>query len=124
MDVIHTAVWVSDLDEVRAYYEETLGLEHTWDFELDGVTNYYVAGEADAEIQFKHDPDRTEPVEPAGIDHIAVSVDDTDAVLERITESTGYDVVNGPLTVEPADAYVAFVEAPDGYVVELVEHLD
>lgn len=123
MDVIHTAIWVSDLDEVQEYYEDVLGLEHTWRFELEGVTNYYVAGEADAEIQFKYDPDRAPP-SPAGIDHIAVAVDDTEAVLERITSRTEYGVVDGPLEVEPANAYVAFVEAPDGYVVELVEHLD
>ena len=86
MDIIHTAVWVSD-------------------------------------IQFKHDPERAPP-EPAGVDHIAVTVEDTDAMVERLEAETEYGVVNGPLVVEPADAYVAFVEAPDGYVVELVQPLD
>ena len=123
MDIIHTAVWVSDMDEVRAYYEDFLGLEHTWDFELDGVLNYYVGGEDGAEIQFKHDPERAPP-EPAGVDHIAVTVEDTDAMVERLEAETDYGVVDGPLVVEPADSYVAFIEAPDGYVVEFVEPLD
>lgn len=125
MDVIHTAIWVSDLEEAKDYYINTLGLEHTWDFVgPDGATNFYVAGESDAEIQFKYDPDRDEPVEPAGIDHLAVSVDDVDAKAESIANESEYDVVKGPISVDVADARVAFVEAPDGYVVELVQPLD
>ena len=124
MDVIHTAIWVSDLDEVESYFVDVLGLEHSWDFERGGVTNFYVAGESEAEIQFKHDPTREAPIEPSGLDHIAVSVDDTDAVIERITERTEYGVVDGPMEVEEAGVYAAFVEAPDGYVVELVQPLD
>lgn len=123
VDVIHTAIWVSDLDETRAFYVDALGLSHTWDFERDGVTNFYVGSEDGAEIQFKFEPGRG-AVEPAGIDHVAVAVDDTDAVLERLREETETEVVMGPMTVDAADSYVAFVTDPDGYVVELVESLD
>lgn len=124
MDVIHTAVWVSDLEATKEFYIDALELEHTWDFELDGVTNYYVAGAGDTEIQFKYDPDRAAPVDPAGIDHLAVEVDDTDATLEHMVEETGCEILGGPLEVEAANAYVVFIEDPDGYGVELVEHLE
>lgn len=125
MDVIHTAIWISDLEETKAYYIDALGLEHTWDFVgPDGVTNFYVAGDSDAEIQFKYDADRDEPVEPAGIDHVAVSVEDVDAKAESLVAETPYDIVAGPKTVDAAGARVAFVEAPDEYVVELVQPLD
>lgn len=122
VDVIHTAIWVSDLDETRAFYVDALGLSHTWDFERDGVTNFYVGSDEGAEIQFKHEPGRG-AVDPAGIDHLAVSVDDADAVLERLRAETDTEVVMGPTTVDAADAYVAFVTDPDGYVVELVQDL-
>jgi lactoylglutathione lyase len=124
MDVIHTAVAVSDIDETLAFYTEGLDLEYAHEFELDGVRNVYVAGEDGMEIQFKYDPDREEPVEPSGIDHLAVEVDDVPETFERLVEETGCPVAVEPTVIEPADARAAFVEDPDGYVVELVEYLD
>ncbi|NHN60075.1 MULTISPECIES: VOC family protein [Halorussus] len=123
MDVIHTAIWVSDLDEAREFFVDAVGLSENWSFTLDGVENVYVGGEH-GEIQLRHDPDRPDP-EPdrSTVDHIAVSVDDVDAECERIVDETGCDVVEGPMTVDDADARVAFLEGPDGYVLELVEDL-
>jgi lactoylglutathione lyase len=53
-----------------------------------------------------------------------VSRDDTDAECERIVERAGCDVLEGPVTIDAADAHVAFLEGPDGYVLELVVDLD
>jgi lactoylglutathione lyase len=123
MDVLHTAVWVDDLEATREFYLDELGLEFSWEFTGDdGVHNYFVTGESDAEIQFKHDPDR-DVEEPAGIDHLAVEVDDTDAVVERVADR-GSEVVKGPLTMAETNARIAFVTDPDGYVVELIQYLD
>jgi lactoylglutathione lyase len=123
MDVIHTAIWVSDLDATSEFYEDVLGLTYDRQFELDGVTNYYVGSDADAELQFKYDPDEETTVEPSGVDHLAVGVDDVDAEFERIVEACDPPVVTEPTTIEQANARVAFIEDPDGYVVELVEAL-
>jgi len=41
-----------------------------------------------------------------------------------MAEETGCAVLDGPMTVEQANARVAFLDGPDGYVVELVETLD
>lgn len=121
MDVIHTAIWVSDLDEARTFFVDALGLEEKWSFTLDGVENVYVGGEH-GEIQLRYDPDHDEPApDRKTIDHLAVSVDDAEAETERMVAETGCEVVDGPLTVEAAGARVAFIEGPDGYVVELVE---
>lgn len=124
MDVIHTAIQVSDLDATLDFYTGALGLELAHEFEMDGVRNVYVGGEGEAEIQFKHDPAATVPVEPAGIDHLAVSVADVDAEFERIRAETDCPVHVEPTDVPPADARVAFVEDPEGYVLELVEFLE
>ena len=126
MDVLHSAVWVSDVDETLAFYVDALGLERTHEFESgEGARNVYVAGEGDTEIQFKHHPDHEVPPGDASrFDHVAVAVDDTDAEVERLVEETGCTVRRGPLTSEGANARVAFSEDPDGYGVELVEFLD
>ncbi len=121
MDVIHTAIWVSDLENAREFFVDGLGLEENWSFTLDGVENVYVGGEH-GEIQLRYDPDQGPPnSDRKTIDHIAVSVDDADAETERMVEETGCKVVEGPLSVDVADARVSFIEGPDGYVVELVE---
>lgn len=121
MDVIHTALWVSDIDAARAFFVDALGLAENWSFTLDGVTNVYVGGEH-GEIQLRHDPEGTVP-EPdrRTMDHIAVSVEDVEAETERMVAETGCRVVDGPLTIDAANARVSFIEGPDGYVVELVE---
>lgn len=123
MDVAHTALWVSDLDATTAFYEDVLGLEYDREFTLDGVLNYYVGSEEGAELQFKYDPDGSPEIDPGTLDHLAVTVDDTDAEFERIVEAADPPVVTEPTTVEQAGARVAFIEDPDGYVVELVEVL-
>lgn len=125
MEVHHTAVLVSDLEETTAFYEDGLGLEYAWDFvNDDGVHNYYVTGEElDTWIQFSDDPDVDE-VDPSGIAHLAVMVDDPDAVFERVVERTGCPVVMEPTDVPAADARVAFVTDPDGYDVEIFTIVD
>lgn len=123
MDVFHTAIWVSDLEATRAFYEGALGLAFDSQFEKDGTTNHYVTGETQAQLQFKYDPDRREPVEPAGVDHLALLVDDVDATYEAVVEATGCPVVTEPVDIPEAGARAAFVEDPDGYVVELVAPL-
>ena len=120
MDVIHLAMWVSDLDQSANFYEDVLGLEYDSQFELDGVVNYYVGSEDGAELQFKYDPERTEPIDPSGIDHIALAVDDTDAEFERVMDAANPPVVEEPMDIEAVNRRVAFIEDPDGYVVELV----
>ena len=122
MDVAHVALWVSEMDEAVAFYE-ALGLERQWSFEMDGVENVYV-GDEQGELQLKHDPDRTTPIAPgrADVDHVALTVDDTEAMVERAVDA-GAAVVTDPTVVEPADAYVAFVEDPEGYALEFVEPL-
>ncbi len=122
MDVIHTALWVSDLDRTSEFYEDVLGLEFRSQFTGDdGVVNYYVGTEAGAELQFKTDPDDDDPVTPAEIDHVALAVEDTDAEFDRIVDAADPEIVREPVTVDAANARVAFFEDPDGYVVELVE---
>ncbi|WP_255192100.1 VOC family protein [Natronobeatus ordinarius] len=123
MDVIHTAIWVSDLEETAAFYEDVLGLEFQSEFTGDdGVVNYYVGTEDGADLQFKYDPDGKSAGPPAGIDHVALAVDDVDAEFDRVLEATDPPVVLEPTTVEAANARVAFLEDPAGYVVELVEY--
>lgn len=122
MDVIHSAIWVSDLDDARAFFVDALGLDENWSFTLDGIENVYVGGEH-GEIQLRYSPEHDVPeTDRESFDHLAVSVDDTDAETERLSDA-GYTVVDGPKTADVANARISFIEGPDGYVVELVEDI-
>ncbi|WP_330632968.1 VOC family protein [Halocatena halophila] len=124
MEVLHNAVWVSDLETTLSFYVDALGLEKRWEFVGDdGTTNVFVGGTGEAEIQFKHRPDRVPP-ESDGYDHVAVGVADVDAEFERLVDETGCAVRLEPSHSDGADTRVAFVEDPDGYGVELVEVMD
>jgi len=121
MDVLHTAIWVSDIDTSRAFYCDELGLQHSRDFTANGVQNYFVTGESDAEIQFKHDPATDTEIAPEGIDHLAVGVDDVQSMFDHLTNNLGSTAVKEPTELETTGSTIAFVTDPDGYTVELIQ---
>lgn len=121
MDVEHIAIWVSDLETTKAFYADSLGLAESREFETDGVTNLFLAGADGTAIQFKYDPDRSEPIEPGGIDHLAIRIDDIETTFSRVVDETGCPVRSEPKTGYGGGSTVAFIEDPDGYVIELAE---
>ena len=123
MDVAHVAIWVSDLERTLEFYEGALGLEHEKDFVADGVRNYFVRGETDTFVQFKHDPDEDGEVEPSGIAHIALAVDDVDEAFARVEDREDSAVRQEPISRPELSVRNAFVTDPDGYVLELEEEL-
>jgi lactoylglutathione lyase len=124
MDVIHTCIWVSDMDDAKEFYLEGIGLEEHRSATLGGVENVWLGGEH-GEIQLRFAPDHPDPApDRSDFDHLALSVDDVDAEVERIVDETGATVLDGPRTVDVANARIAFLEGFDGYVIELVEDLD
>ncbi|MCW8173669.1 VOC family protein [Natrialba swarupiae] len=124
MTVLHTAVWVSDLEATVEFYEEVLGLEYSRDFVgSDGVRNYFMAGESGAAIQFKYDENSDVETTPGTMDHLATSVENVDTTVERAVEEWDTDIVDGPRTLEDHDVRIAFITDPNGYTIELVQKL-
>lgn len=127
MDILHTAIWAEDVDAMKAFYIEGLGLEYSREFVGDdGVTNYFVTGESDTELQFKYREDDAErdAVDPSGFDHTAIAVEDIEATIETLVEEYGGVLTDGPITMDDAGVKVAFVDDPDGYGIELIETLE
>jgi lactoylglutathione lyase len=130
MEVIHTALVVSDMDKALTFYVDVLGLKHHWEFEDGSERNVYVGGSDGATLQLSASPVKEPPdVDVASLDigseHVAILVDDLDAVLERATEA------GSPLVVEPTEleldsghSRIAFLADPDGHAVELVQRLE
>lgn len=123
MDVIHTAIRVSDLEQTKEFYLDHLGLEFSREFVGgDGVTNYFVTGDSETEIQFKHDSEGG-PVDSGDFDHLALEVDDTDAMVEHVVDETDGSLRKGPMNSHDDSHRIAFVEDPDGYGIEFISEV-
>jgi lactoylglutathione lyase len=116
MDVLHTAIDVTDLEAQAGFYEELLGLTHSREFEANGVRNYYVKGEGPAELQFRVVEEKDAP---AGLNHIPIAVEDVEATVAAAVEDWGSEVIMEPRAVAD-DRPIAFVSVPEGYAVELI----
>lgn len=123
MAILHMCLNVSDVERSVEWYVENLGFEDAWGFETeDGKTeNRYVADENGFELQLSE----TEGQSPSDTgdlwDHVAVEVEDVDAAFESIDN---HGVRQEPTDQSVVDARTAFIEDPDGHVVELVEALE
>ena len=123
MDLIHTCLNVADAEESVRFYTEELGFEESWAFETeDGETeNRYVAAENGVELQLSETDGETDFEQGTAWDHVACGVENCDETFEAVDH---YGVVQEPADQPAAGARTAFVEDPDGHVVELVEPLE
>lgn len=122
MELIHININVADADETIAFYEQ-FGFEESWDFETpDGETeNRYIADSNGVELQLSDSAGDDEFETGTAWDHLAIGVDDVDAVFAEIEH---HGVVKEPGDQPEAGARTAFVRDPDGRKVELVESLE
>jgi lactoylglutathione lyase len=123
MDLLHTCLNVADAERSVAFYTEELGFEESWSFETDDgrTLNQYVAADNGVELQLSETKGENDFEQGTAWDHLAVSVESADRAFEEIDQ---YGVVQEPADQPAAGARTAFIEDPDGHVVELVESLD
>lgn len=123
MDVIHTAIWVSDLEDARSFFVDTLGLRELRSHSRNGVENIFVGGDNGA-IQLRTEAGRELPADARSrMDHIAVSVTGIDEKCDEL-EAAGCELLREPTTIDGLGVRIAFVAGPDSYAVELVEQLE
>jgi lactoylglutathione lyase len=118
-------VRITDPGRSRAFYE---ALGFTFDRDMDIVrngereaTNYFFSlggQESVLELTFNHDGRTYELGTAYG--HIAIGVDDLDAMLANLAEQ-GIEPETPPYQVRERGSWLCFVRDPNGYRCELIE---
>jgi lactoylglutathione lyase len=121
MRTLHVGLRVEDLQRSLEFYEK-LGYDVVGtvpDTQLGSLTMLALPGDEFVALELVHDADHGR-VEPGGLSHLVVQVDDMHATVARLA-------ARGVKTEEPgspdgsADFWTAWVTDPDGYRIELVQ---
>ena len=119
--LLHTRMRVSDLDRTIRFYTDVLGLEV-----LERKTS-----PRGSQLAFLKVPNSEELIEltsypPSGpvkvqedLVHLAFQVENLDDTMTTLS-SKGIAITDGPTTTSSGSRFI-FIDAPDGYEVELIE---
>jgi len=122
MALIHTCVRVRDPEASVRFYE-ALGFERRGRLNFETAYNLYMGlpGDRDA-LELTVNVGREQPYDLGdGYNHIAVTVDDLDALLASLAE-IGVEPEKPPFHPGGREEYrICFVADPDGYRVELID---
>jgi lactoylglutathione lyase len=121
MELIHTCYRITDPEKSVAFYE-ALGFEKRRELPIrDEAINIFMG--------LPGDDDRLELTYNFGVDsyeigtgygHIAVTVDDIHATLERLARQ-GIEPEKPPYSIREGGSLLCFVRDPDQYRIELIE---
>jgi lactoylglutathione lyase len=121
-ELIHTCYRILEIDRSVEFYDK-LGFEEMARLPIrDEAINVFMGLPDDgARLELTWNKDQSEPYEiGTGYGHIALTVDDLDATLERLN-SVGIEPEKPPYTVREGGSRLCFVRDPDGYRIELIE---
>jgi lactoylglutathione lyase len=119
--LLHTRMRVSDMDQTIAFYTKVLGLE---------VLEREVSPRG-SHLAFLRVPNSEELIElcsfpasgPVKVEedlvHLAFQVESLDAAIAALQQQ-GVRITDGPTTTSSGSRFI-FIDAPDGYEVELIE---
>lgn len=121
MELIHTCYRITDPDKSVAFYE-ALGFEKRRELPIrDEAINIFMGlpGDGDRlELTYNFGVDSYEI--GTGYGHIAVTVNDIHATLERLKEQ-GIEPERPPYSIREGGSLLCFVRDPDQYRIELIE---
>ena len=119
--LLHTRYRVHDLEKTVSFYKDVLGLEEVRR-QTSGRGSQLVflkAPDSDQEIEIcKFDESGPVVVGP-DLTHLAFEVDDLEEFAKEAA-AKGYPLSDGPHST--GTGKIAFIDAPEGYEVELIQH--
>ena len=126
MRFLHTMIRVNDLDQTLKFYCGPLGMKllSRKDYPDGKFTLAFVgygdeSGHAVLELTYNYGVDRYDI--GSGFGHVAIEVPDAAASCNAV-RTKGGKVTREAGPVKGGTTVIAFVEDPDGYKIELIEH--
>ena len=123
MKIEHIAVWVKDLEEMRAFYETYFEAQanELYTNEKKGFSSYFLSFKDGARLEIMTKKEiSTASVGGLGLAHFAISLGSKEKV-DRLTEQLrvdGFEIVGNPRTT--GDGYYESVtKDPEGNLIEL-----
>jgi lactoylglutathione lyase len=119
--LLHTRYRVADLEKTVAFYRDVLGLEEVSRHASPRGSElvFFKAPESEELIEIcKYDASGPVQVGP-DLTHLAFQVDDLQAFAAHAAAS-GYPLSDGP-TPTSSGSLIAFIDAPEGYEIELIQ---
>ena len=119
--LLHTRYRVSDLDKTIQFYKEVLGLQEVRRHKSPRGSEliFLKAPESDEEIEICHYPSSGSVEVQPDLTHVAFQVDSL-AEFEQHLQKLGSKYSDGP-HLKPDGGGFAFIDAPEGYEVELIQ---
>ena len=120
--LVHTNMRVRDIDASLRFYE-ALGFERRGKLDFGSAYNVYLGLPGDGDtLELTVNVGQEEPYDlGSGYGHVALTVDDLDAMLARLAEQ-GIQPEKPPYAPGGREEYrICFVADPDGYRVELID---
>ena len=120
--LLHTRYRVNDVERSARFYQDALGLaisrRHT---SPRGAQLVFLATpNSDEEIELCQMPPGAIPVQvQSDLTHLAFEVENLEAFTAEL-KSKGYELSDGP-TKTGSGSWFAFIDAPEGYEVELIQ---
>jgi lactoylglutathione lyase len=119
--LLHTRYRVSDLEKTTVFYRDVLGLEEVRRSKSPRGSElvFFKAPGSEEEIEIcKFDASGPVQVGP-DLTHLAFEVEDMEAFAQHAA-ALGYPLSDGP-TKTSSGSVIAFLDAPEGYEVELIQ---
>jgi lactoylglutathione lyase len=121
--LLHTRLRVNDIERTAKFYQEALGLtvsrRHT---SPRGAQLVFLATpNSEEEIELCQLPNSPSVQVQPDLMHLAFEVDDLTAFAAQLA-ARGYALSDGP-TQSGSGSMIAFIDAPEGYEVELIQRV-
>lgn len=119
--LLHTRYRVTDLEKTISFYRDVLGLEIVRQSKSPRGSElvFFKAPGSEEEIEIcKYDASGPVQIGP-DVTHLAFEVEDMEA-FARHSAALGYPLSDGP-TKTSSGSVIAFVDAPEGYEIELIQ---
>jgi len=126
MRILHTMLRVGDLERSIAFYTQVLGMKllRRQDYPDGRFTLAFVGFGPESEqaaLELTHNWDTKKYEMGTGFGHVALEVPDAYAACTEITRRGG-KVTREAGPMKHGTTVIAFVEDPDGYKIELIQH--